>query len=78
MKNKLFGKTINVMLILIFFVSFSLAGYIPLTYVLEMKVKELQSKKTDPPETIHITLYATDEDASKIDLSFFVKHNYRV
>ena len=49
----------------------------PMTYNLEMEVKELQAKISDPtaPKTIKIVFYAIDGDSNNIDLSFFIKNN---
>ncbi|MDR0617523.1 MAG: S8 family serine peptidase [Endomicrobium sp.] len=77
MKNKLLEKNISIVLILIFFCCFSFAKKALMTYNLEMEVKELQAKISDPtaPKTIKIVFYAIDGDSNNIDLSFFIKNN---
>ncbi|MDR2066880.1 MAG: S8 family serine peptidase [Endomicrobium sp.] len=78
MKNKLLAKNISIVLILIFFCCFSFAKA-PMTYNLEMEVKELQAKISDPnaPKIIRITFHPIGRDASNIDLSFFIKNNIK-
>ena len=51
-----------------------------MTYNLEMEVKELQAKISDPtaPKTIEIAFYAIDGDSSNIDLSFSLKIIYGI
>ncbi|MDR2616887.1 MAG: hypothetical protein LBC22_03630, partial [Endomicrobium sp.] len=81
MKDKLLEKSVSIALILIFFCCFPFAVFgkkkAPMSYNLEMEVKELQAKISDPntPKTVKIVFYAIDGDSRKIDLSFFIKNN---
>jgi subtilisin family serine protease len=89
MKNKLLAKNVSIILILIFFCCFSFAVFddkeppkpkkAPMTYNLEMEVKELQAKISDPnaPKIIKITFYPIGRDVNNIDLSFFIKNNIK-
>jgi subtilisin family serine protease len=76
-KNKLLEKNISIVCILILFCCFSFAKS-TMSYRLGNAVKELQTQSLatkSNPQTLEVAFYAIDRDSSKIDLSFFTKHN---
>ena len=86
-KNKLLEKNISIVCILILFCCFSFAKS-PMSYRLENAVKELQTQKDSNlraqilttksnPQTIEVAFYPIDRDSSRIDLSFFIKHDIK-
>jgi hypothetical protein len=80
MKCKLLKKSVNLVLVLAFFVSSSFAERpVSMDYRLRMKFKELQEKCSDirTPAyltTIEISFYAKNRDSNNIDFTFFHTH----